>query len=109
MGRYVNELLFPRHISGTEQLPFNVTFSVLPATASANELVSCRRYTYGVEAGPVDISTLVAISANVATLADLWLDTETSHPAGDYRVQFVCRQKDLTIVEEANVLITVDY
>jgi len=103
--QFVNVISFGE-ISTNVRDPFDVTLESLALAGTS--IVSALRFSYPSvegEAG-VDISSVVTVSGQVLTIADIWANAETP-TTGIKRIQVVAKNNDESAQEECNVLINV--
>lgn len=102
---YVNPFVLPT-ISTNEIIPLEVTFTDFPS--SGNTVITALRFNI---ANPTDlgmsVTSVVTISANVVTVANLWISGDTP-VVGQYRIQLVVGNGQTPVTQlEINLLYTV--
>lgn len=105
--KHVNTF-YQKPISIREVLVATFTFKEIPTT-TANTILVAKRYNDNddTDAG-LDVSTLLTVATNVATLSNIWIQADT--PAiGRYRIMFVLQDttSDPANKQEVNYIVPV--
>jgi hypothetical protein len=82
--------------------PFAITFLKLPA--SGTEIISVKRFVFGLDGSSVNMTSVAVISGQRVTVPNVWMSIGDTPPRGRFRIQVIAKSSDGAVQDEANVI-----